>query len=158
LNKNALFQKKEAILKQPLVEYKALKINKDSNGKEIWEPIRRGYLKNKLDIEILNQYNSEIVGLYNYYRIANNVSLLHRFKYVMEYSIYKTFAAKYKSTVRKIRRKFNSNGKFAVRYTSKKVLISFLSIMMDLKEKTLLQKIKILIKYLCMENTLYLKV
>lgn len=103
-----------------LVEYKALKINKGPNGKEIWEPIRRGYLKDKPNIEILKQYNSEIVGLYNYYSIASNVSMLHRFKYVMEYSMYKTFAAKYESTVRKIRRKFNCNGKFAIRYTSKK--------------------------------------
>jgi len=103
-----------------LIEYKALKINKGPNGKEIWEPIRRGFLKDNPDIEILKQYNNEIVGLYNYYRIANNVSMLHRFKYIMEYSMYKTFAAKYKSTVRKIRRKFNHNGKFAIKYTSKK--------------------------------------
>lgn len=103
-----------------LIEYKALKINNGPNNKEIWEPSRRGYLKDKPDIEILKQYNSEIVGLYNYYRIANNASTLHRFKYVMEYSMYKTFAAKYKSTIRKIRRKFNYNGKFAIRYTSKK--------------------------------------
>ncbi len=71
-----------------LVEYKALKIDKDHNGKEVWEPIHRGYLKDKPNIEILKQYNSEIVGLYNYYnRIANNVSMLHRFKYAMEYSM-----------------------------------------------------------------------
>lgn len=105
-----------------LMEYKALKIKKNPTGKEIWEPIHRGYLKNNSDIEILKQYNSEIVGLYNYYRIANNVSMLHRFKYVMEYSMYKTFAAKYKSTVRKIRKKYNYKGKFAIRYTTKKGL------------------------------------
>ena len=103
-----------------LVEYNALKINKGPNGKEIWEPIRRGYLKDKPNLEILKQYNSEIVGLYNYYSIAENASTMHRFKYVMEYSMYKTFAAKYESTVRKIRRKFNFNGRFAIRYTSKK--------------------------------------
>ncbi|WP_155242026.1 group II intron reverse transcriptase/maturase [Clostridium pasteurianum] len=103
-----------------LMDYKALKINKDANGKEIWEPIRRGYLKDMPDIEILKQYNSEIVGLYNYYSIANNASMVHRFKYVMEYSMYKTFAAKYESSVHKIRKKFNCNGKFAIRYISKK--------------------------------------
>lgn len=107
-------------LQNKLLEYKALKINKGPNNKEVWEPIRRGYLKDKPDIDILRQYNSKIVGLYNYYRIANNASTMHRFKYVMEYSMYKTFAAKYESTVRKIRRKFNLNGKFAIKYTSKK--------------------------------------
>ena len=29
------------------------------------------------DLEILNQYNAEIRGLYNYYRLANNVSVLN---------------------------------------------------------------------------------
>ena len=105
-----------------LMDYKALKINKGTNGKEIWEPIRRGYLKDKPDIEILKQYNSEIVGLYNYYSIATNASMVHRFKYVMEYSMYKTFAAKYESTIGKIKTKFNYNGKFAIRYLTKKGL------------------------------------
>lgn len=140
-----------------LMDYKTLKINKDAKGKEIWEPIRRAYMKDLPDIEILKQYNSEIVGLYNYYSIANNASMVHRFKYVMEYSMYKTFAAKYDSSVRKIRKKFNYNGKFAIRYLSKKVARFFLSITVDLKEKTLLLKINILTKSLHMRNILSLK-
>ena len=38
----------------------------------------------------------------------------------MEYSMYKTFAAKYRSTVRKIIRKFSQNGEFVIAYVSKK--------------------------------------
>lgn len=118
LNKVKLFLPRDRWQKK-LTEYEVLKINKGKTGKEIWEPAPRPYLQDEEDIEILKRYNGEIIGLYNYYKIANNVSMLHRFKYVMEYSMYKTFAAKYKSTVRKINRKYSINGNFRVRYQTK---------------------------------------
>ena len=46
-------------------------------------------------------YNAEIRGLYEYYKLANNVSVLNKYKYIMEYSMYKTFANKYNTSVKK---------------------------------------------------------
>lgn len=67
-----------------LLLYKALRIKTDDNGKEMWRPTHRRYLVDNDDLEILKKYNSEITGIYNYYRIANNVSTLQSFKYVMD--------------------------------------------------------------------------
>jgi hypothetical protein len=64
-------------------------------------------------------YNAEIRGLYNYYKLAHNVSGLDKFKYIMEYSMYKTFARKYKMKMGKIIDKYNINGNFGVKYTTK---------------------------------------
>ena len=64
------------------------------------------------DIEILNQYNAEVRGMYNYYRLANNATVLNSFLYVMKFSMYKTFAGKYRTSMRKIIRKYCRNGDF----------------------------------------------
>ena len=37
----------------------------------------------------------------------------------MEYSMYKTYACKYKSSVRKVLRKYSKNGEFGVDYIKK---------------------------------------
>lgn len=104
-----------------LISYKALKINVDkANGnKEVWEPTRRPGLIRLDDIEILNQYNAEIRGLYNYYRMAHNVTILNSFLYVMKFSMYKTFAGKYRTSMRKIIRRYCHNRDFTISYPSK---------------------------------------
>lgn len=90
-----------ATLRDKLLEYGAMEI-KLRNGKEIWKPKCRSGLIFNDDLEILDRYNRETVGFCNYYLIANNCVVLHNFRYIMEYSMYKTFAGKYRSTVRKI--------------------------------------------------------
>lgn len=102
-----------------LLSYGALKINL-VEGKEVWEPTRRPGLMRLDDIEILNQYNAEVRGLYNYYRLAHNVSVLNSFLYVMKFSMYKTFAGKYRTSIRKIIRKYSRDGDFIVSYPTKK--------------------------------------
>lgn len=104
--------------KNKLLELKALKIV-IRDGKEHWKPIHRPYLKDCDDLEILTTYNAEIRGLYNFYKMASNVSVLNKFKYVMEYSMYKTFANKYKSSVSKIITKYRIDKDFGIRYTTK---------------------------------------
>ena len=104
---------------QKLSEYKAMKIVKDQDGKEGWKTLHRGKLMNKSDIEIISKVNAEVRGLYNYYRMAENVSTLDKFSFIMEYSMYKTFAAKYKSTVSKIISKYSKDGVFGVEYQTK---------------------------------------
>lgn len=116
LNKKVkLYVPKEKWLNK-LKEYEALKITRDENNKERWIPQHRGYLINMSDIEILNKYNAEIEGLYNYYRLANNATVISKFAYIMEYSMYRTFAAKYSTRIRKIINKYKLNGEFGVTY------------------------------------------
>ena len=115
-----LYVPKEKWLKR-LLSYGALKIHydKDNGNKEIWEPVCRSSLRNLDDLEILNQYNAEIRGLYNYYRIAHNATVLNNFLYVMKYSMYKTFAGKYRTSMQKIIRKYTKGKDFVVTYQSK---------------------------------------
>ena len=115
-----LYVPKEKWLKR-LLSYGALKIQYDKNNgnKEIWVPICRSGLRNLDDLEILNQYNAEIRGLYNYYRIAHNATVLNNFLYVMKYSMYKTFAGKYRTSMRKIIQKYTQNRDFAITYQGK---------------------------------------
>ena len=115
-----LYVPKEKWLKR-LLSYGTLKIQYDKNNgnKEIWEPICRSGLRNLDDLEILNQYNAEIRGVYNYYRIAHNATVLNNFLYVMKYSMYKTFAGKYRTSMRKIIQKYTKNRDFVITYQGK---------------------------------------
>lgn len=82
-----------------------------SQGKTLYEE--------QCDLEILCQYNGEILRLYNYYSLANNSYTIDSFYNIMEYSMYKTYACKYKSSVRKILRKYSKNGEFGIDYMKK---------------------------------------
>ena len=112
-----------ATLRDKLLEYGAMEI-KLRNGKEIWKPKCRSGLIFNDNLEILDRYNRETVGFCNYYLIANNCVVLHNFRYIMEYSMYKTFAGKYRSTVRKINKKYRLNKLFTVKYEQQGVIKS----------------------------------
>lgn len=72
------------------------------------KPQPRGYFQHNEDLEIITQYNSEIRGLYNYYRLAENVSNhMHRFAYFMYYSMLKTL----RQNTEHVRNKFERNTK-----------------------------------------------
>lgn len=103
-----------------LHEYGAFKIKKDGNGKEIWKPFHRGALMPLDEVAIISKYNSEIRGLYNYYRLAVNVSNLGKFHSVMRGSCLKTLAAKYNTSVMKMYKKYRSEkGDFGANYQTK---------------------------------------
>lgn len=107
------------VVRKKLFDYGVLEMT-IRNGKEIWKPKCRSRLIFNDDLEILDSYNQEIVGFYNYYSIANNCAhALNNFNYIMEYSMYKTFAGKYKSCTRKINKKYRTNGKFIVKHMTK---------------------------------------
>ncbi|BCG54313.1 maturase [Alistipes indistinctus] len=112
-----------ATLRNKLLEYGVMEI-KLRNGKEVWKPKCRSGLIFNDDLEILDRYNRETVGFCNYYLIANNCVVLHNFRYIMEYSMYKTFAGKYRSTVRKINKKYRRNKLFTVKYEQKGIIKS----------------------------------
>lgn len=107
-------------MRKKLLDYDAMRIV-IKDGKEVWESTSRPYLRSNDDLEILNRYNSEIRGIYNYYCIANNVNILNSFYGIMKESMYKTFSSKYESTVRKIANKYCKDKIFTVRYQNKKV-------------------------------------
>ena len=106
-------------MRKKLLEYDAVKITKQ-NGKEVWKPKSRSYMRCLDDLEIISQYNSEIMGFYNYYSIANNSPVIDSFYNIMEYSMYKTYAAKYTTSKKKIIAKYKKNGVFSIPYTNKK--------------------------------------
>jgi group II intron reverse transcriptase/maturase len=107
-----------ATLRDKLIEYGVMNI-KLRNGKQVWSPKCRSELINNDDLEILDRYNRELMGFCNYYLIANNSATLHNFRYIMEYSMYKTFAGKYRSSVPKIIMKHRQDKQFAVKYERK---------------------------------------
>ena len=102
-----------------LLEYSAIRIKKDGNGKETFKVLDRGYLCHLPDKNILDLYNAEIRGLYNYYCIANNVTILGKFVSIMKYSFLKTLAGKYRTTSRKIRSRYTACGILGVHYETK---------------------------------------
>jgi len=107
------------IIPNKLLEYRALELSK-VDGKEVWKATARRYLVNCDDLEILDRYNAEIRGLANYYKIANNLNLLNNFRYIMQYSMYRTFAAKYRTKKANIIKKYRIDKDFGVRYSDKK--------------------------------------
>lgn len=102
-----------------LLEYGALGIRYDANGKEIWDSRHRGNMIHMTDVEIVSQVNAEIRGMYNYYSIANDATVIKNFAFILEYSMYKTFGLKYHRSVYKIQRKYRHNGIFMVPYSTK---------------------------------------
>ena len=105
---------------EKLHEYGAFKIKKDGNGKEIWKPLHRGALMPLDDVAIISKYNSEIRGMYNYYRLAINSSNLGKFHSIMRGSCLKTLAAKYNSSMMKMYKKYRSEkGDFGADYKTK---------------------------------------
>lgn len=107
------------VMRKKLLEYDAVKIIVQ-NGKEVWKPKGRTYMRCLDDLEIISQYNSEIMGSYNFYSIANNSPVIDSFYNIMEYSMYKTYAAKYSTSKKNIIAKYKKNGVFAIPYTNKR--------------------------------------
>lgn len=107
------------VMRKKLFDYNAVKTTK-RNGKEVWKSKGRSYMRNLDDLEIISQYNSEIVGFYNYYSIANNSPVIDSFYNIMEYSMYKTYAGKYSTSKKKIIEKYKKKGVFAIPYTNKR--------------------------------------
>lgn len=104
-----------SVIQNKLLELGAMKIEVH-NKTEIWKPIHRGNLVGRTDLSILDQYNGEVRGFCNYYSIANNRPKLHKFRYIMEYSFYKTLACKYRTSKRRIIAKYRIGKDIGVRY------------------------------------------
>lgn len=120
LNGKVCLELPNEIMQKKLLGYDAMTVETGVNGKEYWKPKARYYLKDNDDLEILDQYNSEIRGFYNYYRIANNASHANSFAYIMQYSMYKTYATKYRTSMGKVIKRFHIGKDFGVQFKDKK--------------------------------------
>ena len=92
----------------------------DKNGKLV--PHKRKVFINMSNLEIVTSYNSELRGICNYYSMASNFVNLSYFAYLMEYSCLKTLAAKHKTRITKIIKKYwqkSDKGKWGIRYEAK---------------------------------------
>jgi hypothetical protein len=72
------------------------------------KPVSRPELLFNDDFTIVNQYQAEYRGLVQYYLLAQNVSWLWRLHWVMQTSLLKTLAAKHKTSVNKMFRKYRT--------------------------------------------------
>lgn len=106
-------------IKKKLIDFGVLEI-KCHNGKEQWKPRENCKLFQNDDLEILQVYNYTIRGFHNYYAIANNSSLLNSYHYIMKHSLYKTFAGKYRTSTKKIAKRYNVNKRLTVWYEDSK--------------------------------------
>ena len=106
-------------IRQKLESYDAIQYTYPK-GKEAWESKARKFLINYSLLDILDKYNAEIRGFYNYYSLANNSGYINSFYHIMEYSMYKTFSGKLESSVSKVINKFKINKEFAIPYNDEK--------------------------------------
>src|SRR5258708_8297792 len=74
------------------------------NGK----PIHRKELETETAYSIMTRYQAEYRGLVEYYQMANNLNRLSALRWVMEVSLTKTLAAKFKLTVPKVYDRFQT--------------------------------------------------
>lgn len=72
------------------------------NGK----PIHRGELIMNSDYDIVARYQSEYRGYVQYYILAQDVHQMNRLRWIMETSLLKTLANKYRSTVTQIAKRY----------------------------------------------------
>jgi group II intron reverse transcriptase/maturase len=72
------------------------------------KPAMRGPLLHDEDFTIVAKYGSEYRGFVQYYLLAQDVSRLGVLRWVMETSMLKTLAAKHKSTVTKMARRYKA--------------------------------------------------
>ena len=112
-----LYVPKEKWMKR-LLDNENMVIQYDEKGNEIWQPVARSSFVNRAPVEIIGGFNSEIRGLYNYYSLASNVSVLNKYYHIMQYSLYRTFAAKYRCPMTKIIERFKKNGVFGMDYVT----------------------------------------
>lgn len=99
-----------ALVEQQLLRLKAMKITRNQH----YYPLHRPALVHLPDGVIVRKYHRDVLRFCQHYQLASNRQLMHTFISIMKYSMVKTFANKYKTSVRKIMRKYNKHGIFCV--------------------------------------------
>lgn len=98
-----------------------LKVPKESITEKLKKYTRNGKAVHRKELtnldlaEIISIYASEVRGLYNYYRMADNVAnAMNRFKHYHRASLAKTIAVKMRMSVAKVRQKYNVDGTIGI--------------------------------------------
>jgi len=73
------------------------------------KPIHRKELTNNTGYSIVAQYQSEFRGFVEYYQLANDLYRLNSLKWIMEQSLAKTVATKFKVTVNKVHKHYGAS-------------------------------------------------
>jgi group II intron reverse transcriptase/maturase len=73
------------------------------------KPIHRKELTNNTEYSIVAQYQSEFRGFVEYYQLANDLYRLNSLKWIMEQSLAKTLATKFKVTVNKVHKQYGAS-------------------------------------------------
>jgi group II intron reverse transcriptase/maturase len=73
------------------------------------KPIHRKELTNNTGYSIVAQYQSEFRGFVEYYQLANDLYRLNSLKWIMEQSLAKTLATKFKVTVNKVHKHYGAS-------------------------------------------------
>lgn len=95
------------------------KMVKDINADK-WNPLHRTVLVGLSALEIVETYNAELRGIYNYYCLAENVAVkMGQLHYIMEYSCLKTLANKFKSSITKMKKKYRQGKYWGIPYETK---------------------------------------
>ncbi len=89
----------------------------DKDGK--FKPMHRNALVNNTDLEIVDNYNAQTRGIYNYYSMASNFGRLDYFVYLMEYSCLKTLARKHQRSIGQMIDKYRYGKTWAIPYETK---------------------------------------
>ncbi len=114
-----LYMPKDKWIKKAM-ERGAIQVKRNNDtGKEMWRPMPRTDLMNRNDAEIVSTFNAEIRGMYNFYRIAENVGTLHRYYYMARYSMLKTLAGKHRTKVSAIKKRYMVNKVIRIPYETK---------------------------------------
>lgn len=107
-------------VKKKLLELKAMEL-RNVNSKEVWWAMPRNFLVKDKPEDTCARYTTEIRGLYQYYRIADNIAYVgNTFGYIMRLSFCKTLAKKLNSSTRKILLKYMRNHEIAIPYKDRK--------------------------------------
>jgi hypothetical protein len=93
----------QPILRVPKEVVKKWKSKYMRNGK----PYHRAELISHSDYDIVATFGMELQGLANYYAMAHNVAKLYSVKMTFMYSLAKTLAAKHKSTVKRMMKRYS---------------------------------------------------
>lgn len=119
-NGNVILHVSKEVIKNKLLSLEAMNVT-TKNGKETWVSKGRTYLIDNEPQDIVARFNTEIRGFYNYYSIANNASAIgSSFGCIMKFSMYKTLAQKFNSSVRAITNKYRKDNLFAIPFIDKK--------------------------------------
>jgi hypothetical protein len=81
---------------------------KRAQYKQKGKPLRRMKLASQTDYTILNIYQAEYRGLYQYYQLADNVCWLNRLHWDMQQSLLHTLAAKYRTRKQAMVRRYHA--------------------------------------------------